>query len=48
MPLVSVEEALEDLKSGKFVIVVDDEKRENEGRLGDVRRKSDPHRRSIS
>ena len=33
MPLVSVEEALEDLKSGKFVIVVDDEKRENEGDL---------------
>ena len=30
---MSVEEALEDLKSGKFVIVVDDEKRENEGDL---------------
>ena len=33
MPLCSVEEALEDLKAGKFVIVVDDEQRENEGDL---------------
>ena len=33
MPLCSLEEALEDLKSGKFVIVVDDERRENEGDL---------------
>ena len=33
MPLASVEEALEDLKQGEFVIVVDDEKRENEGDL---------------
>ena len=33
MPLASVEEALEDLKRGEFVIVVDDEKRENEGDL---------------
>ncbi len=31
--LVSVEEALEDLKAGKFVVVVDDEDRENEGDL---------------
>jgi 3,4-dihydroxy 2-butanone 4-phosphate synthase/GTP cyclohydrolase II len=29
--LVSVEQAIEDIKSGKFVIVVDDEDRENEG-----------------
>ena len=33
MPLCSLEEALEDLSSGKFVIVVDDENRENEGDL---------------
>ncbi|HJN87132.1 MAG: bifunctional 3,4-dihydroxy-2-butanone-4-phosphate synthase/GTP cyclohydrolase II [Dehalococcoidia bacterium] len=33
MPLCSVEEALEDLKAGKFLIVVDDENRENEGDL---------------
>ncbi|MSQ15032.1 MAG: bifunctional 3,4-dihydroxy-2-butanone-4-phosphate synthase/GTP cyclohydrolase II [Dehalococcoidia bacterium] len=33
MPLSSVEEALEDIKEGKFVIVVDDEDRENEGDL---------------
>lgn len=33
MPLCSLDEALEDLASGKFVIVVDDEGRENEGDL---------------
>ena len=33
MPLCSLEEALEDLRNGKFVIVVDDEQRENEGDL---------------
>ncbi len=33
MPLCSLEEALEDLTSGKFIIVVDDENRENEGDL---------------
>ena len=33
MPLCSLDEALEDLSSGKFVIVVDDEGRENEGDL---------------
>ena len=33
MPLCSMEEALEDLKAGKFVVVVDDEQRENEGDL---------------
>jgi 3,4-dihydroxy 2-butanone 4-phosphate synthase/GTP cyclohydrolase II len=33
MPLCSLEEALEDLRAGKFVIVVDDEQRENEGDL---------------
>ena len=33
MPLCSMEEALADLKAGKFVVVVDDEQRENEGDL---------------
>ena len=33
MPLVSVEEAIEDIRQGKFVIIVDDEDRENEGDL---------------
>ena len=33
MPLSSVEEAIEDLRAGKFIIVVDDERRENEGDL---------------
>ena len=33
MPLSSMEEAIADLQAGKFVIVVDDERRENEGDL---------------
>ena len=33
MPLSSLEEALEDLRAGKLLIVVDDENRENEGDL---------------
>lgn len=33
MPLATVTEAIEDYKAGKFVIVVDDEDRENEGDL---------------
>ncbi len=33
MGLESIEEAIEDIKAGKFVIVVDDEDRENEGDL---------------
>ena len=31
--LDSIEDALEDIRNGKFVIVVDDEDRENEGDL---------------
>ena len=31
--LASIEEAIEDFKKGQFVIVVDDEDRENEGDL---------------
>ncbi len=33
MPLATVAEAIDDIKQGKFVIVVDDEDRENEGDL---------------
>ena len=33
LKLNTVEEAIEDFKEGKFVIVVDDEDRENEGDL---------------
>ncbi len=33
MPLCSLEEGLEELKAGRFLIVVDDENRENEGGL---------------
>lgn len=33
MPINTIEEALEDIKAGKIVILVDDEDRENEGDL---------------
>ena len=33
MPLIAIEQAVKDFKAGKFVIVVDDEDRENEGDL---------------
>ena len=33
MVLSSIEEAIKDIKDGKFVIIVDDEDRENEGDL---------------
>ena len=33
MGLATIPEAIEDIKAGKFVIVVDDEDRENEGDL---------------
>ena len=33
LQLNKIEEAIEDFKAGKFVIVVDDEDRENEGDL---------------
>ena len=32
-PFATVEEAIEDIRAGRFVIVVDDEDRENEGDL---------------
>src|SRR5260370_41314774 len=33
MPLTTVEEAIEEYRAGRFVIIVDDENRENEGDL---------------
>ena len=33
MPIITIEQAIEDFKAGKFVIIVDDEDRENEGDL---------------
>ncbi len=42
MPLASVEEALEELKQGKFLIIVDDANRENEGDLTMVAEKVTP------
>ncbi len=42
MPLVSVEEALRDIQQGKFVIIVDDEDRENEGDLAIAAEKVTP------
>lgn len=33
MPLISIEQAIEDIRNGKMVILVDDENRENEGDL---------------
>jgi len=33
MPLATIEEAVEDIKNGKMIIIVDDEDRENEGDL---------------
>ena len=42
MPLASIEEALEDLQQGKFLIIVDDASRENEGDLTLVAEKVTP------
>jgi 3,4-dihydroxy 2-butanone 4-phosphate synthase/GTP cyclohydrolase II len=33
MGISSIPEAIEDIKAGKFIIIVDDEDRENEGDL---------------
>ena len=32
-PFASIEEAIEEIRNGRFVVVVDDEDRENEGDL---------------
>jgi len=42
MALASIEEAIEDIRTGKFVIIVDDEDRENEGDLAMAAEKVTP------
>ena len=42
MPLATVEEVLDDLRSGRFIIIVDDEDRENEGDLAFAAEKVTP------
>jgi len=42
MGIISIKEAIEDVKAGKFVIIVDDEDRENEGDLAIVAEKVNP------
>ena len=42
MGIVSVTEAIEDIRAGKFVIIVDDEDRENEGDLAIAAEKVTP------
>jgi 3,4-dihydroxy 2-butanone 4-phosphate synthase/GTP cyclohydrolase II len=42
MPLATIEEALENIKAGRFVIIVDDEDRENEGDLAMAAEKVTP------
>ncbi|MGB2687784.1 MAG: 3,4-dihydroxy-2-butanone-4-phosphate synthase, partial [Desulfobacterales bacterium] len=33
MPLITIEDAIKDIKAGRMIILVDDEDRENEGDL---------------
>src|SRR5580765_7229973 len=42
MPLASIEEAVEDIRAGKMIIIVDDEDRENEGDLVCAAEKTTP------
>ena len=42
MPLATIPEAVEDYRAGKFVIIVDDEDRENEGDLAVAAEKVTP------
>ncbi len=42
MALSPINEVIEDLKAGKFIIIVDDENRENEGDLGIAAEKVTP------
>ncbi len=42
MALATIREAIEDIKAGKFVIIVDDEDRENEGDLAIAAEKVTP------
>ena len=47
-PFATVEEAIEDVRAGRFVVVVDDEDRENEGDLTIAASVSRRRRRSTS
>ncbi|RPI98079.1 MAG: 3,4-dihydroxy-2-butanone-4-phosphate synthase, partial [Spirochaetales bacterium] len=42
MALATIKEAIEDIKAGKFIIIVDDEGRENEGDLAIAAERVDP------
>lgn len=42
MPLATIEEAIEDFRAGRFVIIIDDEDRENEGDLCIAAEKATP------
>ena len=42
-PFNSIEDAIKDIKKGKFIILVDDEDRENEGDLVMAAGKVTPH-----
>ena len=42
MPQISIEQAIQDIKDGRMVILVDDEDRENEGDLTMAARKDNP------
>ena len=42
MGLATIQEAIEDIKAGRFVIIVDDEDRENEGDLAIAAEKVTP------
>lgn len=41
MVFASIPEAVKDIKAGKFIIIVDDENRENEGDIGIAAEKID-------
>jgi len=47
-PFSTIEEAIEDIRQGKMVVVCDDENRENEGDLTMARASSSRPRRSTS
>jgi len=40
MPFCSIEDAIEEIRNGRFIIVLDDENRENEGDLMMSQRRS--------
>ena len=48
MPLISIEQAIKDIRDGKMVILADDEDRENEGDLTMAAECRNARKRSIS